>query len=152
MDQNWHKRLKDLRIKNGCKTSDVASFCDLSLQGLNDYEKGKNGLSPKVEILEKFAEFYHVSLSYILYGNEFGIILDSDIKNELSIILSMLIFDKINISELDDRKFNVLIKDKELNRYLHYFLPVINNVPKTDLLTLSEKIMCIKNIKDTKTD
>lgn len=152
MEQNWHKRIKDLRIKSGAKTSDVAAFCGLSMQGLNDYENGKNGLRPKVEILEKFSEFYRVSLSYILYGNEFWINLNSDVKSELSVILSMSIFDKILIRETDDREFNIVVKDKNLNRYLHYFLPVINNIPKTDLVSLAEKIVCIKNIKEINTD
>lgn len=52
MNKNWNIRLREKRIENGISVKEAASFCNLSSQGLNDYEKNKNNISPRVEVLE----------------------------------------------------------------------------------------------------
>ena len=66
MSKEIGDRLKDLRIKLGQSQSYVAKETGINRSTLANYEAGDS--EPKAAQLDKLAEFYNVSTSYILYG------------------------------------------------------------------------------------
>lgn len=74
------KRIKALRISKGLTQSEAAEQMSFSLSGYRKLEQGKNGGS--VDSLIVVAEFYHVSLDYLVYGKERDYI--SDLLAELT--------------------------------------------------------------------
>lgn len=140
--------MREKRIENGISVKEAASFCNLSSQGLNDYEKNKNNISPRVEVLEKLCDLYNCSLSYILYGNELGINLDTELKNTLRTLLGLYLRKKVSIVEDATGKFIVTITDDWTNKHLRYFLDAINSEEMFDISTLAEIILSIKNVQD----
>lgn len=58
------KRLRELREKRGLTLAQVAEALDLRTQYVSNYELGKR--SPDFDTLSKFADFYHVSVDYLL--------------------------------------------------------------------------------------
>jgi transcriptional regulator with XRE-family HTH domain len=57
-------RLKELRINSGLKQDDLLKKFSLSSARYSQYETGKR--SPDYETLIKFADFYNVSVDYLL--------------------------------------------------------------------------------------
>lgn len=57
-------RLKELRINNGLKQSDLLKKFNLSSARYSQYENNKR--VPDYELLIKFADFYSVSIDYLL--------------------------------------------------------------------------------------
>lgn len=148
MDKNWNVRLREIRVKNNISVKEAASFCNLSPQGLNDYEKNKNGISPRVEVLEKLCDLYNCSLSYILYGNESGINLDTELKDALRTLLGLYIRKKALINEDRNGQAVVTITDDWMNKHLHYFLDAINSEGSFDITKMAEIILSIKNVQE----
>ena len=66
MSKEIGDRLKDLRIKLGHSQSYVSKETGINRSTLANYEAGDS--EPKAAQLDKLAEFYNVSASYILYG------------------------------------------------------------------------------------
>jgi transcriptional regulator with XRE-family HTH domain len=60
-------RLKELRISAGLKQDDLLKHFSLSSARYSQYETGKR--NPDYELLMKFADFYNVSVDYLL-GHE----------------------------------------------------------------------------------
>lgn len=57
-------RLKELRLNNGLKQSDLLKKFNLSSARYSQYENDKR--VPDYELLIKFADFYNVSIDYLL--------------------------------------------------------------------------------------
>ena len=58
------RRLRELREKRGLTLEQVADALGLRNQYVSNYELGKR--RPDFETLSKFADFYHVSVDYLL--------------------------------------------------------------------------------------
>lgn len=58
------KRLRELRLEKGLRQKDVAEKLGISPQSLGYYENGIN--KPDPDMLIKLADFYEVSVDYIL--------------------------------------------------------------------------------------
>lgn len=58
------KRLKECRKKTGLPQIKVAIYCDITERAYQSYELGVH--EPKVSILMRIAEFYGVSIDYLV--------------------------------------------------------------------------------------
>ena len=61
-------RLKELRLAKGLKQEDIAKLLGIGRTAYGAYELGDN--LPPINKMMKLAEFYNVSLDYILYNEE----------------------------------------------------------------------------------
>ena len=61
-------RIRELRVETGCTQEFVADQIGISLDGYRKLERGVNGA--KVDTLVAIAELYHVSIDYLVYGQE----------------------------------------------------------------------------------
>lgn len=59
-----NNKLRQLRKQEHCTLKNVATHIDISLQALSMYETGER--DPSLEVLCKLADFYGVSVDYIL--------------------------------------------------------------------------------------
>lgn len=59
-----NKRLKELRIQRSLTQKEVANIFNMSNARYNQYETGKR--TPDYETLNTFADFYNVSVDYLL--------------------------------------------------------------------------------------
>ena len=58
------QRLRDCRKEAGLKQWEVAVYCDITETAYQNYERMTR--EPKLEILMKIADWYHVSLDYLV--------------------------------------------------------------------------------------
>lgn len=63
----FYKRIGDLRNDHDVKQIEIAEYLHVQQSTYSDYEKGK--INIPVETLVKIANFYHVSLDYLI-GND----------------------------------------------------------------------------------
>ena len=73
-------RLKELRKNNKLKQSELAKILNIPLMTYNNYENEKS--QPSIEILNKIADYYNISLDYLVernYGNQLGFLTDEQI-------------------------------------------------------------------------
>lgn len=61
-------RFAELLTKSGLKVADVARETGISPSTFSDWKRGKS--KPKVEKLQKIAEFFDVPISYFLESEE----------------------------------------------------------------------------------
>ena len=73
--------LKNARIKKGIKAIDLAKALNVSKQTISNWENGKR--NPDLDTLIKLADFYEVSLDYLV-GREKEINNDTDLLTVLS--------------------------------------------------------------------
>ena len=59
-----YRRLKDLREDHDLTQAELAGILDISQRGYSHYETGNNDIP--TEILIKLANYYNVSIDYIL--------------------------------------------------------------------------------------
>ena len=59
-----YRRLRDLREDHDLKQTNVASMLNMSQTGYSKYETGENDIP--THILIQLADFYHVSIDYLL--------------------------------------------------------------------------------------
>ena len=88
-------KLKFLREQANLSQSEFANIFNISQNTYSNYENGKT--QPDIELLKKFADYYSVSMDYILdrpFKNNIGYISDEQIEG-IKTILS-----------LDDKKQN----------------------------------------------
>lgn len=57
------KRMRDLREDSDLKQSELCGILDISQSGLSQYE---NGREPPLEVILKYAEYFNVSVEYLL--------------------------------------------------------------------------------------
>ncbi|WP_144461955.1 helix-turn-helix domain-containing protein [Siminovitchia fortis] len=60
----FKERLKDLRIEHGYKQEEIAKKLNVTTSAYGYYEQGRN--EPSLETLYKIAQFYQVSVDYLL--------------------------------------------------------------------------------------
>lgn len=72
-------RMKDIMEKEGLKPKQVAAELGLSNSSFTDWSKGKG--SPSVNALTKFADYFHVSLDYLVRGVEYSNVKQLDFSN-----------------------------------------------------------------------
>jgi len=70
----FRERLKTLRKQKGITQSDLAEILNYGYTAISNYESGRN--EPSIKDLKKIAQFFDVSLDYLLCVN--------DIKNPYS--------------------------------------------------------------------
>ncbi|MBQ4066800.1 MAG: helix-turn-helix transcriptional regulator [Clostridia bacterium] len=58
------RRLKELRKERGLSQIQVAIFCDITEKAYQNYELKTR--EPKLEILIRIADFYNVSIDYLV--------------------------------------------------------------------------------------
>ena len=63
--------LKKLRNAKNLSQNDMAEILDVSLSSYQKYERDKNSITPSLDVLTRIADFYNVSLDYLL-GRETG--------------------------------------------------------------------------------
>lgn len=65
-------KLKKLRLSHGLTQKEIAEKFALSSVRYNQYENGKR--TPDIELVIKFADFYNVTLDYLLDRKEINLI------------------------------------------------------------------------------
>lgn len=63
--------LKKLRATKNLNQSEMADILEVSLSSYQKYEREKNSVMPSLDVLMKIADFYNVSIDYLL-GRETG--------------------------------------------------------------------------------
>lgn len=58
------ERLKQCRTERGLTQNEVAIFCDITEKAYQNYERNRR--EPKLSILIRIADFYDVSLDYLV--------------------------------------------------------------------------------------
>lgn len=66
--QKSAERIRDLRTGSNLTQSEAADRMGLSLSGYRKLEQGQNGGS--IDSLIMVANYYHISLDYLVYGEE----------------------------------------------------------------------------------
>lgn len=61
-----NNRLKELRSAVGLNQSEMAEKLGVSVSSYQKYEREKNSIMPSIEVLIKIAEFFGVSVDYLL--------------------------------------------------------------------------------------
>lgn len=61
--------LKKLRIAKNLSQSDMSKILEVSLSSYQKYERDKNSVTPSLDVLIKIADFYNVSVDYLLGRN-----------------------------------------------------------------------------------
>lgn len=62
------KRLRKCRLNSGLTQENMAEFLDISIKHYSEVERGITGLS--VSKLIQLSDFFHVSLDYLIKGEE----------------------------------------------------------------------------------
>ena len=71
--------LKLLRKQNNKTQAEIAKLLSITSAGYNNYEKKKT--EPSIDILVKLADYYNVTLDYLVgreFNNEFGYLNDKE--------------------------------------------------------------------------
>lgn len=89
-----NNRLKELRSAVGLNQSEMAEKLGVSVSSYQKYEREKNSIMPSIEVLIKIAEFFGVSVDYLL-GRENqpesdNITAKDSIREHLNAILDIL--------------------------------------------------------------
>lgn len=58
------ERLKQCRTERGLTQNEVAIFCDITEKAYQNYERNRR--EPKLSVLIRIADFYDVSLDYLV--------------------------------------------------------------------------------------
>ena len=77
MEKNY--RFKELRINAGKTQTDIANFLEIKQASYQNYESGIT--EPSIEKLTKLADFYNVSIDYLVnrpFNNEFGYLTEEE--------------------------------------------------------------------------
>ena len=82
-------RLKDLREDMDLRQIDVANATGIDQKTLSNYETGKT--NPDSYTLIKLADFFHVSIDYIVGRVDTNILSKTDISDEISKIQKKLL-------------------------------------------------------------
>ena len=89
-----NNRLKELRSAVGLNQSEMAEKLGVSVSSYQKYEREKNSIMPSIEVLIKIAEFFGVSVDYLLgreNQSESDNITEKDsIREHLNAILGIL--------------------------------------------------------------
>lgn len=106
-------RIKQCRNKIGLTQEEVAEKIGLTYSSYTKIENGLVGLS--IETLLKIAEFYDISLDFLIYGGKDNKVNSSDvskIKKLINLLEKSGVNNTINVLE---NLMNMIQKDKEKN-------------------------------------
>ena len=90
-------KLKQLRIENQKSQQDIADYLNISQSNYSKYELGT--IEPSITLLIKIANFYGVSLDYLLERNNPNIIDKSILSNKMQELLNLIL--KLNDTQVD---------------------------------------------------
>lgn len=89
-----NNRLKELRSAVGLNQSEMAEKLGVSVSSYQKYEREKNSIMPSIEVLIKIAEFFGVSVDYLLgrenQSESDNITSKDSIREHLNAILDIL--------------------------------------------------------------
>ena len=89
-----NKRNKELRSAVGLNQSEMAEKLGVSVSSYQKYEREKNSIMPSIEVLIKIAEFFGVSVDYLLgrenQSESDNITSKDSIREHLNAILNIL--------------------------------------------------------------
>ena len=89
-----NNRLKELRSAVGLNQSEMAEKLGVSVKKKKKYEREKNSIMPSIEVLIKIAEFFGVSVDYLLgrenQSESDNITSKDSIREHLNAILNIL--------------------------------------------------------------
>ena len=89
-----NNRLKELRSAVGLNQSEMAEKLGVSVSSYQKYEREKNSIMPSIEVLIKIAEFFKVSVDYLLgrenQSESDNITSKDSIREHLNAILNIL--------------------------------------------------------------
>ena len=89
-----NNRLKELRSAVGLNQSEMAEKLGVSVSSYQKYEREKNSIMPSIEVLIKIAEFFGVSVDYLLgrenQSESDNITSKETIREHLNAILNIL--------------------------------------------------------------
>lgn len=78
-------RMKTLRLKQGMTQSELADEFSYTSQNISQIENGR--INPSVDVLKVYSEYFHVSIDFLLNGENFHSELKaSGIEGDLDII------------------------------------------------------------------
>ena len=79
------ERMKTLRLKRKITQSELADEFSYTSQNISQIENGK--INPSVDVLKAYAKYFHVSIDFLLNGENFHSELKaSEIENDLDVI------------------------------------------------------------------
>ena len=79
------ERMKTLRLKQGMTQSELADEFSYTSQNISQIENGR--INPSVDVLKVYSEYFHVSIDFLLNGENFHSELKaSGIEGDLDII------------------------------------------------------------------
>ena len=61
-----NERLKQLRTARGLSQNEMADILEVSLSSYQNYEREKNSVTPSLDVLMRIADYYKVSVDYLL--------------------------------------------------------------------------------------
>lgn len=61
-----NENLKKLRMLKNLSQSDMAEILDISISSYQKYEREKNSVTPSLDVLLRIADFYGVTVDYLL--------------------------------------------------------------------------------------
>lgn len=105
--------LKQLRQEKGITQKEISQFLGISQAAYSLYEKGQR--EPKYDMLEKIADFFNVSVGYLVSGKKDYIyyVGDYNPKEIYDTIAAHFDGDEYTEEELDEiRKFAEFVKSK----------------------------------------
>ena len=115
-DINFGYRLRELRKNAGLQQSEFGSYFELSPSAIGSYERGER--EPSIELIVKFADYFNVSLDYLLGRSEQKLTVEEYAKEyaaqdltEMTQILKkdILTYHSHPLSDKDKQKINDMI-------------------------------------------
>lgn len=125
--EGWNKRLKEARKKNKISLTEAEEKLGISEQSIIKYEKGE--FMPKIDTLDKMCACYHVSVSWVLYGDDDYSSITRE-ANYLYLLFSLMHSGKM-VPFNNEKEMNNLyaINDQKLLRQMKKLYIYKNNVP-----------------------
>ena len=97
MNMDFANRLKQLRKERNSTQKEMSYFLKIDRSNIANYENGKR--FPPIETLVKIADFYHVTIDYLLFGKK-GID-EQDLQNEFKKLLDV------------ESRYNEIVKERD---------------------------------------
>lgn len=141
MQKDWNIRLKQAREKAGIllKEVDSPNKVGISQQSVIKYEKGD--IFPQINILEKMCQCYHVTIEWIMYGDEdFSSVTRKG--NYLYLLFSLIHSNNIEKIKLNGQS-TYYVKNKKLIKQMDILSVFNDNVrlsSRSDYIALIEGI------------
>ena len=125
--ENFGKTLKDLRKKGNLTQESISGLLDTDRSNIANYESGKR--LPPISALIKIAEFFHVSLDFLVFGKDYSS--TSDMQSG-SATNDELMAENTSLMEQQLKLEEELRKQEELNKMQREMLDVVKKY--TELL------------------